>query len=238
MRVMPARAPPGRRRRTRSRPGTGSASRSRPTRVCPTGVLQNGTESSSTWTNGMTTASAAGQHEQRARAQRDERQGEQEQDRVRGQDHVHRAHRSRSATMPMSQSTPARTARRWRAARISGGASGRLPPVTSPIETPASVANRMDERPSTTATQVAASAKSKSSIHEQVRRDHADHGEPAREIHAGDALRAVQPLPAGAEPARRRRRLVSPGEEATPAAPSARAVGSRPRPTRRSAARR
>ena len=36
---------------------------------------------------------------------------------------------------------------------------------------------------------------------QQVRGDHAEHGEAAREIDSGDALRAVQPVPARREPA-------------------------------------
>jgi hypothetical protein len=53
--------------------------------------------------------------------------------------------------MPRTQSTPARTARRHHAVIIAGIAGGLSPPVTRPIETPARVAKRIEDRPSTTA---------------------------------------------------------------------------------------
>ena len=103
--------------------------------------------------------------------------------------------------MPSSQSRQARTTSRSRAVRSRIAArAGRRPPVTSPIETPASVAKRIDERPLTTAIQVDGSVEVERVVDpQQVRREHAEHREAAREVDARDALRTVQAVPAGRE---------------------------------------
>src|SRR5919202_2469861 len=59
-----------------------------------------------------------------------------------------------SRTPPSANTQAARTRTRVRARASSCPVAGVRPPETSAIETPASVANRIDERPSTTARQV------------------------------------------------------------------------------------
>ena len=60
-----------------------------------------------------------------------------------------------------------------------------------PIDTPASVANRIDERPCTTAIQVPGLGQSNGTvIHSRCAANMPEHRETAREIDAGDAARA------------------------------------------------
>ena len=101
-----------------------------------------------TWTNGMTSASAAGDEEQRARAER-RGTGAARRNRI-----AYAGRMTKTGTpvamsaMPSSHSRHARSdeAQPRRAHAPRRPAASR-PPVTRPIETPASVAKRIDDRP-------------------------------------------------------------------------------------------
>ena len=158
-----------------------------------------------------------------------ERQRHQEQHRVVGQDH-----RDRGAEQ-LEQRTdreddrlrergcalaPARAACR-RAAPLPAGRAAEM----IAIDTPASTANRMLDRPLTTSLHVDGSSQSKRPLHADVGAEHAEHGEPARDVDPDD--------PGGRAVARRRAAAdhrIIPAPAARPAAPSGRAGGSPPRP--------
>ena len=211
----------------------------------PAGVFQTRCASSDDLDERHDQRERPGDEEQRARTEPEEREREEEQDRVGRQDHVDRdARRDEGDAEQPQQAGSQHQAQPGGAHRLT------LERTTPAGDEPDRDPGERREEDRRSAADDGVPGRRVRDVErfdpQQVRREHAEHRQPAGEIDARDALRSVQPFPAGREVrafrrARRaqcRRLPVSPAGGATPGAPSGRGDGSRPRPTRRSAVRR